>query len=97
MFFLTLFICLFRFFFLPLQTMKINNKTAMKFYKEYWGTAFEFDGIKQFVLFTFGRICGFLLFFLLLEGFFYYIHTQGYTDEPFPISSIIFNVIKLFI
>ena len=69
----------------------------MKLYKECWGMGFEFECVKEYILFTLGRVCGFVVFYLMLEGFFYYIHTQGYIDEPFPIAKVTFEIIKLFI
>lgn len=61
----------------------------MRFYKEFWGFIFEFNSIKQFVYFTLGRICGLLIFVLLIVGWYILLYLMGYIKSIDPLLGII--------
>lgn len=71
--------------------------SSMRFFKEYNGFIFQFDGIKSFLLFTLGRICGLIIFLLMIDAFMYYLYVAGYSEDFTSIFYIIFLIIKLFI
>jgi len=70
----------------------------MRFFGQYWGFIFEFNSIKDFLMFTLGRICGFFVFFGMADIFFTIVHYSGCGGRPFPllyILSIIFKMVFL--
>lgn len=69
----------------------------MKIFKPFGGVILGFDNIKSFVMFTIGRILGVIIFLGIVDGFSYYLYTQGYSDKFTSIFTIIFLIIKLFI
>jgi hypothetical protein len=69
----------------------------MKIFKPSGDLILGFDNIKTFVLFTLGRICGIIIFLLMIDGFNYYLYTQGYSDKFTSVFNIIILIFKLFI
>lgn len=69
----------------------------MKIFKPFGDVILGFDNIKTFVLFTLGRICGIIIFLLMIDGFNYYLYTQGYSDKFTSVFTIIILLFKLFI
>lgn len=69
----------------------------MKIFKPFGGVILGFDRIKDFALFTLGRICGVFIFLLIVDGFNYYLYTQGYSDNFTSVFKLIILIFKLFI
>lgn len=61
----------------------------MKFYNQLWGFIFEFGSIKQFIIFTLGRICGLIVFVLLIIGWYLLLYCMGYIKTIDPLLNII--------
>lgn len=68
----------------------------MRFFGEYWGFIFEFNSIKDFLMFTLGRICGVLVFLGMIDVFLTTIHYLGYGGKPFPLLYILSIIFKMF-
>jgi hypothetical protein len=55
------------------------------------------DFIKSFMLFTLGRICGIIVFLLMIDGWNYYLYTEGYSDKFTSVFTVLIKCLELFI
>ena len=69
----------------------------MKIFKPFFGVILEFENIKSFLLFTLGRICGVIVFFLMIDAFDYYLYLEGYRNEFTSVFYLFILLFQLFI
>ena len=61
----------------------------MRFYQQLGGFIFEFESVKKFLSFTFGRICGVFVFILILMGWYVLLYFMGYVESLQPLLDVI--------